>query len=103
MSSFVKNTVSTLLLYYGTRILSIFSGNAIKKPKGAKMKILMIISELNAGGAETHVETLCTELTKMGHEVAVLSHGGRIAQRMGHSGTRQILIRKKRGESPFRH
>ena len=46
------------------------------------MRILMLTDRLERGGAETHVECLAAELTKMGHDVTVLSAGGRIADRM---------------------
>lgn len=53
------------------------------------MKILMLTDRLESGGAETHVECLCAQLTRRGHRVAVLSGGGRIADRMERAGIAQ--------------
>ena len=64
------------------------------------MKILMLISELDLGGAETHVESLCRALGRLGHETAVLSRGGVISERMRVRGIRQILIKNKQGLIP---
>ena len=50
------------------------------------MRILMLADRLENGGAETHLECLVAELTKLGHEVEVLSGGGGIADRMERSG-----------------
>ena len=58
------------------------------------MKILMLTSELDIGGAETHIETLCLSLAKRSHEVCALSGGGRTSERMKKRGIRQILIGK---------
>ena len=57
------------------------------------MKILMLTSELDVGGAETHVETLCRALKAKGHEVCAASRGGRVAERMARDGTRHILLK----------
>ena len=50
------------------------------------MRILMLADRMESGGAETHVECLATELTRLGYEVEVLSGGGGIADRMERSG-----------------
>lgn len=41
-----------------------------------KMKILMVITGLDIGGAETHVVELSKELKRRGHDVAIVSGGG---------------------------
>lgn len=64
------------------------------------MKILMLTSELDVGGAETHIETLCRALKSKGHEVCAASGGGRIAERMAKDGIRHILL-KKSSKSPL--
>ena len=46
------------------------------------MKILILIDSLEIGGAETHVELLCLELASMGHEIFVVSRGGKIESRL---------------------
>lgn len=42
------------------------------------MRILYIIPEFNEGGVETHVCNLIHELTKRGHEITLLSRGGKL-------------------------
>ena len=53
------------------------------------MKILMLTDRMESGGAETHLETLTLEMAKRGHKVAVLSCGGRIADRLEKRGIEQ--------------
>ena len=64
------------------------------------MKILMLTDKMEAGGAETHIETLSTELTRRGHSVTVLSSGGAVADRLEAAGMKQIR-RPPIGKSPF--
>ena len=56
------------------------------------MKILMLISSLDCGGAETHVSTLTRSLVKNGHNVWVASKGGREADSLAREGIPQIRI-----------
>lgn len=56
------------------------------------MKILMLIDSLNIGGAETHVETLCIELSKIGHKISLISSGGKIFDRLQKQNFRCIHI-----------
>ena len=58
-----------------------------------RMKILMLTDKMEAGGAETHIETLALALTARGHDVTVLSAGGRIADRLEAAGVKQIRRR----------
>ena len=58
------------------------------------MKILILASELDVGGAETHIETLCRELARRGEEVVVASCGGRVARRLARNGIKHITIKK---------
>ena len=58
------------------------------------MKILILISELDMGGAETHVEALCYGLVRSGVEVTVASGGGRVADRMIKNGIKHKLIKR---------
>jgi len=44
------------------------------------MNILLLIDQLNTGGAETHVLTLARALQKEGHEVLIASDGGLLEQ-----------------------
>ena len=66
-----------------------------------RMKILMLTDKMEAGGAETHIETLALALTARGHAVTVLSAGGRIADRLEAAGVKQIR-RRFAGRNPFR-
>ena len=56
------------------------------------MKILMLIDSLGIGGAETHVEALACELSKLGHSICVVSSGGIIANRIEKMGIRHISL-----------
>jgi glycosyltransferase involved in cell wall biosynthesis len=56
------------------------------------MKILMLIDSLGIGGAETHVEALACELSKLGHSVCVVSSGGIIANRMKKMGIKNVYL-----------
>jgi len=56
------------------------------------MKIFMLTDSMDIGGAETHVFELSRLLTCRGHEVAVLSAGGRMAEALSEVGVRHILL-----------
>ena len=56
------------------------------------MKILMLIDSLGIGGAETHVEALACELSKLGHSICVVSSGGIIANRMKKMGIKNVYL-----------
>lgn len=65
------------------------------------MKILFLADRMENGGAETHIETLACGLAARGHEVTVLSAGGRIAERLAAHGIR-CLSDRPLGRSPLR-
>lgn len=46
------------------------------------MKILMLCDSMDCGGAETHVLTLSSALVARGHEVYVVSRGGRLVKEL---------------------
>lgn len=50
------------------------------------MRILLLISSLTAGGAETHVCSLAEELSRGGHTVTVASAGGGLAEGLSRHG-----------------
>lgn len=56
------------------------------------MKILMLTSRMDIGGAESHIYTLCTELTRLGHKVFCASSGGRTAELLSESGVMHISL-----------
>lgn len=56
------------------------------------MKILLLTDRMDIGGAETHIALLARTLRKLGHEVALLSCGGRLANELRDAGIRQILF-----------
>ncbi|MBQ7383259.1 MAG: glycosyltransferase [Clostridia bacterium] len=56
------------------------------------MKILMLISSLDIGGAETHLCSLSAALTELGNEVCVISGGGSLAQKLSGAGVRHITL-----------
>lgn len=56
------------------------------------MKILMLIDSLSVGGAETHVQTLAAELKAAGHEVAVASSGGEVADWLAKNGIKHLPL-----------
>lgn len=56
------------------------------------MKIIQILPELNSGGVERGTCELAEHLVKQGHESLVISHGGRLTQRLAEQGTRHISL-----------
>ncbi|MBO5415298.1 MAG: glycosyltransferase [Clostridia bacterium] len=56
------------------------------------MKILMLISSLDIGGAETHLCTLSAALARLGNEVCVISGGGRAADSLSGAGVRHVTL-----------
>ena len=46
------------------------------------MKIIEILPELDIGGVERHVIDLANELTARGHEVIVISAGGKMQSQL---------------------
>ena len=64
------------------------------------MKILLVISSLECGGAESHFCALAENLVLMGHTVVAVSSGGRMADELEARGVRHIRIRLC-GKDPF--
>ncbi len=56
------------------------------------MKILMVISRMGIGGAETHVLELSRELSEMGHAVTVASAGGALVGALEAAGIRHVSL-----------
>ena len=56
------------------------------------MKIFMLIDAMDVGGAETHVFELSRILVKRGHDVAVISAGGRMTKALEEAGVRHITM-----------
>ncbi|MBQ7377416.1 MAG: glycosyltransferase [Clostridia bacterium] len=56
------------------------------------MKILMVTSSLDTGGAETHIFELSRALLKMGHSVSVLSGGGTLVSAFGAAGIETHIL-----------
>ena len=56
------------------------------------MKILLLTSEMNRGGVETHLYDLARELEKRGHQITVGSAGGEVADRLSPCGVRHVLL-----------
>ena len=54
------------------------------------MKIFILSSALDMGGAETHIYTLAKELLRLGQDVTVGSSGGRTAERLASLGVRTV-------------
>ncbi|MBE6655268.1 MAG: glycosyltransferase [Ruminococcaceae bacterium] len=55
-----------------------------------KLRICMVCDSLDLGGAETHVVTLAVRLAEMGHEVTVVSGGGRLVHTL--LGVKHIVL-----------
>lgn len=56
------------------------------------MKILLLLSSLDRGGAETHLLSLATSLTRGGHSITVISSGGSLVESLRREGIdHQIL------------
>lgn len=56
------------------------------------MKILMLTSAFDIGGAETHILELSKALTKMGHSVSVASSGGEYVKALKENGISHITL-----------
>lgn len=56
------------------------------------MKLLMVISSLGIGGAETHFCSLVCELQKMGEEVIAVSSGGELCGELEKRGIRHVRL-----------
>lgn len=56
------------------------------------MKIFMLTSALDVGGAETHIYTLAKKLSALGQVVAVGSSGGIVAARLADEGIRTVYV-----------
>ena len=65
------------------------------------MRILLMADGMQAGGAETHVETLARGLAKRGHTVALFSEGGAVADRLFRDGIRTFTVPRV-GRDPIR-
>ena len=56
------------------------------------MKILMLTSSFDVGGAETHILELSKCLSKLDNEVAVASGGGEYVKELGKYGMKHYTI-----------
>ncbi len=56
------------------------------------MRILMLCDSMRAGGAETHILTLCEWLTKRGNEITVLSGGGALVPSLISCGVKHMTL-----------
>ena len=64
------------------------------------MKILLLADKMEAGGAETHVQTLARGLLRAGHEVGLCSLGGTLAEELAREGVQCRTIPNV-GRNPF--
>ncbi len=56
------------------------------------MKILMVTMLMGIGGAETHILELSSMLHRMGHDVTVVSGGGKYAEELEKEGVKHITL-----------
>ena len=56
------------------------------------MRIVICVSRMGIGGAESHVLTLATELARSGNAVTVVSSGGILAGRLPEAGVRHVVL-----------
>lgn len=56
------------------------------------MKVLQILPELNAGGVERGTLELAAHLTARGHDALVVSHGGRLVERLEAAAGRHFMM-----------
>ena len=54
------------------------------------MKILMVIGDMDRGGAQTHVYELSKKLAAFGNSVTVMSSGGRLAEPLVSAGVAHV-------------
>ena len=59
------------------------------------MKILMLCDSMDCGGAETHVLTLSSALVARGHEVYIVSRGGRLVKELLRAGVKHLTLQLK--------
>ncbi|MBQ9112259.1 MAG: polysaccharide pyruvyl transferase family protein [Clostridia bacterium] len=64
------------------------------------MNILLLTSEMDEGGAETHVRGLAEALVRRGYGVTVASAGGRLASELGREGVSHMTLPLNR-KDPF--
>lgn len=57
-----------------------------------KMKILMVTTGMDIGGAETHIAELCRAFTKRGHSVTVASSGGVFVPELRKNGISHVTL-----------
>lgn len=82
------------------RINTVQTGKHMEE-RGERMKILLITDRMDTGGAETHIAMLARGLRVRGMQAAVLSSGGRAADRLEAEGIPQYRI-SPIGYSPVR-
>lgn len=63
-----------------------------KIERKSDMKILMLVADLDIGGAETHIFELSKALVKQKNEVFVVSGGGRMTKSLCENGVKHIKI-----------
>ena len=56
------------------------------------MNVLLLTSQLQDGGAETHVLSLASQLAHMGYGVTVASSGGRLVSHLGEMGVSHVTL-----------
>ena len=56
------------------------------------IKVLMVTSQMDEGGAETHIHSLAAALVRRGCGVTVASAGGRAAQLLGRDGVAHVTL-----------
>ena len=76
-------------------------GEYYKKTEDTNLRILLMADGMNAGGAETHIETLARGLMGRGHTVVLFSEGGAVADRLLRDGIRTFTAPHV-GRNPFR-
>ncbi|MCU0748651.1 MAG: glycosyltransferase family 4 protein [Akkermansiaceae bacterium] len=56
------------------------------------MKVVQILPELNSGGVERGTLEVAAHLVRQGHEAIVISHGGRLVEKLEISGARHFAM-----------
>ena len=56
------------------------------------MNILLVTGKMASGGAETHVYELARVLVRLGHDVTLVSAGGRLSDKLSEAGIKSITI-----------
>lgn len=66
--------------------------NKARRVQSATLRIVQIVPELNEGGVERGTIEFAREIVKRGHESLVISHGGKLVERLCEEGSQHLQL-----------